>query len=344
MNIIFCISKLSRFFTEIDLNSNIKNEVDMVQRGNKLEIGLKEQAEQEKENEVPNQPVTKELKENTTTVQIFPENEDLELYTEINVKQEVEIETKFETQKQEKNDSNHISSSEENSTENEELTSSISEPSVTKEVAPPVRVSAETQNFSTTANDEVTNVAKKEDSNVTDAQTLQLKHPTSDNFPAQNKPTHPLTNATKPDDLSDEIYSGHEGSAYYELSLDSNDRNDVTISQESDAMSEGSSDMQLNMHLALENDKEYGSGEQDHVKQQIVESTEKEYFTAIENEFEEGIDEAFLEVNNKVPRLLQASAPSNNKLSNDLTTIDDKKEFTAETDITSDQFLIDLTN
>merc|ERR1719513_14596 len=98
------------------------------------------------------------------------------------------------------------------------------------------------------------------------------------------------------------------------------------------------------MHLALENDTEYGSGEEDHVKQQIVESNEKEYITAIENEFEEQIDEAFLEVNNKVPRLLQTSVPSNNKLSNNVTTTDNEKEFPVETDITSDQFLIDSTN
>ena len=142
----------------------------------------------------------------------------------------------------------------------------------------------------------------------------------------------------------DDIYSTYEGSANYELSPNSNETNYIAISQERNAMSEGSADMQLNMHLALENDKEYGSGEEDHVKQQIVESTEKEYFTAIENEFEEQIDEAFLEVNNKVPRLLQTSVPSNNKLSNDVTTSDNKKEFTVETDITSDQFLIDFTN
>ena len=337
------------------MNGNITNEIDIVQRGNKLENGLKDQAEQGKENVMPNQLVTKELKGNPTTVRMFSENENLELYTEKDFKQD--IETEFEIHKQEKNDVNRISSSEENSTENEELTSNISEPSVTKEVAPPVRVSAETQNFSTTirlfpANDEVTNVArlpaKNEDSNVTDAQTLLLKHLTGENFLAQNKPTDTLMNATKTgihDDLLEgEIYSDQEGSAHYELSLDSNDRDDLAISQESDTMSEGSSDMQLNMHHAFENDKEYGSGEEDHVKQQIVEFTEKEYFTAIENEFEEGVDEAFLEVNNKVPRLLQTSVPSNNKLSNDVTTSDNKKEFSVETDITSDQFLIDFTN
>merc|ERR1719320_1017868 len=102
-------------------------------------------------------------------------------------------------------------------------------------------------------------------------------------------------------------------------------------------MSEGSSDMQLNMHHALENDTEYGSGEEDRVKQQIVESNEKEYLAAIEIEFEEQIDKASLEVNNKVPRLLQTSVASNNKLSNEVTTSDNKKEFPVETDITSDQ-------
>merc|ERR1712013_544644 len=204
-----------------------------------------------------------------------------------------------ETLKKRNNGVNIISS-----TENEEVTSNISVPSVTNVARLPV---------------------KKGYSKV---QTILFKNLATENFPAQRKPTHPLMNSTKADihdDLSeDEIYSGHEGSAHYELSLDINDREDLLISQESDTMSEGSSDMQLNMHLALEND--------------------TEYLAAIEIEFEEQIDEAFLEVNNKVPRLLQTNIASNNKLSNEVTTADNEKESPVETDITSDQFLIDFTN
>ena len=143
------------------------------------------------------------------------------------------------------------------------------------------------------------------------------------------------------------IYSTYEGSANYELSHNSNEPNYIAISLDSNTKSEGSegsADMQLNMHLAHENHMEDGSGEEDHVKQQTVDSTEEEHITVIENEFEDQINEDFLEVNNKVPRLLQTSEASKNKLSNEVRTTNNEKELPVATVITSDQFLIDFTN
>lgn len=278
------------------------------------------------------------------------------------VKSEINMEqrdaTDFTSHNQKINEVKDVSSSGVQS-ENKEATTEKNVSSVNEEVTTTGRVSAEPVNFYTSirvfpTDGDVTNVAilpaKIEHSDVTDVQTLPRKHDTRENISSQDKPidlsldvSESPNEANSLDYLSeDKIYSAYEGSAHYELSHDNNARYDVAISPEK-IDTEGSSDMQLDMHLTLGNNMEEGSGDDDHVKQQIIVSTEEQYFTEIEDEFENQIDEEFLEVNNKVPRLLQATITSNNGLSDKVITINNKKDFPADSDFSTDQFLIDFT-
>jgi len=342
------------FFSRQHLKNEMESNKFLEQRGatesKKFENDLKNQAEQQM---MPNQPVTKKLNGNP---------QEFGLHREINSKQKSHNETELVPHNQNKDEVNDFFSSGGQSVDIEEVTSEIIVSPVSEAVTTTVRVSADPENFDTTirvfpGDGDVTNVArlpaKFEDGNLTDVQTLKSKHGTRENVSAQKKPIHLLLNATESTTEAnslyyiseDKIYYAYEGSAHYELSHDSSARDDMAISQEkSDKMSEGSSDMQLNMHLALENNMEEGSGEEDHVKQHTVESTEEEYFTALEDDFENQIDQEFLEVNNKVPRLLQASIAPNNGISNKMKTTTNKKKVPVETHFSSDQFLIDLTN
>jgi len=301
--------------------------------------------------------VMKALEGNPTTVRLFAENQEFELYKQINSQQRSDL----ETDNQKKNEVKDFFSSGGQSEDHKEVTSENIVSSESEEVTTTDRVSAEPVNVATSnrvflTDGDVTNVtrlpAEIEHGNVTDVQTLLSKHDTRENISAQNKPIHLLSYVTEStneanslDFLSeDKIYSAYEGSAHYELSHDDNARNDVAIFQEKiDTMTEGSSDLQLDMHHTLENNMEDGSGEEDHVAQQIVESTEEQYFTAIEDEFETQIDEEFLEVNNKVPRLLQATITSSNGLSDKVINTNNKKDFPVDSDFTTNQFLIDFT-